>query len=52
MTTTTDRATELRAEIEGHEAYAGYFTAAGRPCDAQMHRALANDLREELEGLS
>lgn len=45
---TTTRAAELHAEIQGHEAQAGYLTATGRPCDAQQHRALANDLRTEL----
>lgn len=52
MTTTTDRAAELRKDIEGAfalsaAAYARNDIAAGSNFMRQV-----NDLREELEGLS
>lgn len=52
MTTTTDRATELRAEIEGAFALSAYHYATGRPDVAANFAARVDELREELEGLS
>lgn len=52
MTTTTDRAAELRAEIEGAQAIAAGAYAQGDRTTFANQSALAHRLREELEGLS
>lgn len=52
MTTTTDRAAELRAEIEGNFALSAAAYARGDFAAGSNFMRQVNDLREELEGLS
>ncbi len=51
MTTTTTRATELRAEIEGAQSRAAAAYAQGDRTTFAIQSASAHRLRKELKGL-
>lgn len=48
MTTTTDRAAELRAEIDGCNALIAYHTATGNSAAAGNFRARLKEYTDEL----
>lgn len=52
MTTTTDRATELRRELEGAFALSAAAYARGDFAAGSNFMRQVDELREELEGLS